>query len=315
MITDSQRFIGGLEHGNRSLIRAMPKSDLHSHAGLGFHLEVLERWAERTIAPPPMQMESLHEMDSWIRNELQPLYSDPKCVAFVLRAPFAEAWHDGITLLEMSFDITFITRYQNNPGSFAEAILAAHRLVAPEITFRPELGIPRDLPPEKWLPVARECIDTGLFCAIDLYGTEEAQPPGTYQELFRYAGAKGLKRKVHLGEFGTAQQLLHAVKILQPDAIQHGIAAAQSPEAMEHLRRENITLNICPTSNLRMGRVNDLASHPIRTLFREGVSVTINSDDIMVFGQNVSDEYNSLFCAGTLTATELNSIRLNGLNQ
>jgi adenosine deaminase len=315
MITDNQRFIGGLEHGNHHLVKAMPKSDLHSHAGLACRLSVLERWAEKQINPPPPVMNSLAAMNQWIADELHHLFKEKRCAEFVVRAPFAEAWNDGITLLEMSFDITFITHHHHDPAPFAQAIVDAHQLVAPEITFRPELGISRDLPPDRWIPVAKECIDTGVFHAIDLYGTEEARPPEEYLELFRYAREKGLKRKVHLGEFGNALQLMHAVRILEPEAIQHGIAAATSQDVMKHLARENITLNICPSSNLRLSRVRDLASHPITTLFHAGVSVTINSDDIMVFGQNVSDEYFSLYHAGALTATELNEIRLNGLSQ
>ena len=55
--------------------------------------------------------------------------------------------------------------------------------------------------------------------------------------------------------------------------------------------------------------VRDLASHPIRTLFDNGVPVTINTDDLMIFDQSVSDEYRNLYRAGVFSAQELDDIR------
>jgi adenosine deaminase len=315
MITDNQRFIGGLEHDNRHLVKAMPKSDLHTHGGLACRLQMLERWAEKQINPPPPVMKNLASMNQWIADELHHLFKEKRCAEFVIRAALAEAWNDGITLLEMSFDLTFITHFNHDPEQFARFIHDAHRIVAPEITFRPELGLARDLSPERWIPVAKACVDTGLFAGIDLYGIEDARPPEVYRELFDHARKKGLKCKVHAGEFEDAAAMMHTINVLQPHAVQHGIAAAASEDAMQYLAKAGITLNICPTSNIRLSRVTDYQNHPIRKLFYAGVSVTINTDDIMVFDASVTDEYFHLFHAGILPAAELNEIRLNGLKQ
>ncbi len=48
---------------------------------------------------------------------------------------------------------------------------------------------------------------------------------------------------------------------------------------------------------------------PIRILFDNGVGVTINTDDLMIFGQSVSEEYRNLYQAGVFSAEELDSIR------
>ena len=64
-----------------------------------------------------------------------------------------------------------------------------------------------------------------------------------------------------------------------------------------------------------LGRVTSLSEHPIRELVDAGVIVTINTDDVLVFGQSVSDEFHNLYSAGLFTATELDQIRLNGLTQ
>lgn len=58
-----------------------------------------------------------------------------------------------------------------------------------------------------------------------------------------------------------------------------------------------------------------MPEHPIKTFYRAGVDVTINSDDILVFDSQVSKEYLRLYEAGTLTAEELDHIRVNGLRK
>jgi adenosine deaminase len=60
--------------------------------------------------------------------------------------------------------------------------------------------------------------------------------------------------------------------------------------------------------------VKDLAHHPIRILIDHGIPVTLNTDDLTVFGQSVSQEYLSLFRSGLMTAAELDAIRLEGLS-
>lgn len=315
MDAEDQRFIRALETGGKALMQSVPRSDLHCHAGLSYRLEVLERWAGKKITPPPPFMDSLAPMNRWITDELSELYQDRRCFEFALKAALAEAWNDGITLLEMSIDVSFIGLYNNDPLRFTNFIQEAHRIVAPEIDFRPELGIARDYEPDPVLPLMRDCIETGIFRSIDLYGTEDAQPPEKYAEVYQHARSAGMKCKMHSGEFGTAASMEHDLRVLRPDAIQHGIAAAGSPELMRRLAEEGIVLNVCPTSNIRLSRVAGYRHHPIRTLYDAGVKVTVNSDDIMIFGSMVSDEYLHLFSCGLMSAEELNDIRHTGLEQ
>ena len=52
----------------------------------------------------------------------------------------------------------------------------------------------------------------------------------------------------------------------------------------------------------------------IRTLFDNGVRVTINTDDVLLFDQSVSEEYLNLYNADVFTVDELDTIRQWGLN-
>ena len=118
-----------------------------------------------------------------------------------------------------------------------------------------------------------------------------------------------MRLKAHVGEWGTADDVWRAVEVLDLDEVQHGIAAAGSAIVMRFLADHGITLNICPTSNLVLGRVARLEEHPIRALYDAGVRVTINSDDALVFGVGVSEEFMALHRAGVFTGAELDRIR------
>ena len=81
---------------------------------------------------------------------------------------------------------------------------------------------------------------------------------------------------------------------------------------MRILADRKIRLNVCPASNIMLGIVSSYASHPVRTLSDNGVPVTINTDDLLIFGSSVENEYRQLYRAGTLTAAQLDEIRIQG---
>ena len=142
---------------------------------------------------------------------------------------------------------------------------------------------------------------------------EDACAPEAVQPLYAEARARGLMLKAHVGEFGRAEDVRRTVEVLDLDEVQHGIGAAECRDVMRWLADKGVRLNVCPTSNVRLGVVADLSDHPIRRLHDHGVAVTVNTDDLTVFGQSVSDEYLNLFRAGVFTAEELDDIRVAAL--
>jgi adenosine deaminase len=82
---------------------------------------------------------------------------------------------------------------------------------------------------------------------------------------------------------------------------------------MRALANAGVRLNLCPTSNVKLGRVSRLKDHPIRVLFDAGVNVTVNTDDPLIFGCTLSSEFLALYEAGAMTAQELDVIRRRAL--
>lgn len=70
---------------------------------------------------------------------------------------------------------------------------------------------------------------------------------------------------------------------------------------------------ICPSSNVMLRVAKSYAEHSIQTLVRNGLLITINTDDLLIFNNSIEQEYQNLYNAGTLTGHELEKIRLQGI--
>ena len=303
-------FIEALSTDNLNAIRAAPKTDVHCHAFLSTRLENLEHWLGHSLERPPPKMRGLEGMMEYVNAVLSDHIITPKSFKFVASSGIRDAIQDSVVVLEMSFDIRMAGYYSDElvgVQAFLEALVEQYRT---QIDLRPELGFPRTHADDpKLIALAHEAIELKLFQSIDLYDRQEACTPEAVEPLYRKARAAGMKLKAHVGEFEDAEEIRRTVEVLDLDEVQHGIAAVESVEIMRWLSEHQIQLNVCPTSNVMLDGVSDLASHPIRILFDNGVPVTINTDDLMIFGQSVSEEYRNLYQAGVFSAEELDDIR------
>ena len=303
-------FVEALSTDNLTAIRAASKIDVHSHAFLSTRRENTERWLGYPLTKPAPKMKGLEGMMEYVNSVLAPHLEHRQGFEFIAASALNDAVQDGVVRLEMSFDIRLLKFY---PGgltelrSFIEALVERYQ---EKVDLRPELGFARECADDpKWMKSAHEAIELDIFQSMDLYSHQEACTPEAVQSLYAKARAAGMKLKAHVGEFGGAEEVRRTVEVLDLDEVQHGIAAAESVEIMRWLSENQIQLNVCPTSNVMLDGVSELAAHPIRILFDNGVPMTINTDDLMIFGQSVSEEYRNLYQAGVFSADELEDIR------
>lgn len=133
--------------------------------------------------------------------------------------------------------------------------------------------------------------DQGLV-GWDLAGPEAAFPdPLTHGRAFDIARAGGLAITIHAGEWGGAAQVRRALDAIAPARIAHGPGAVDDPQLCAELTARGIPLDLCPTSNWQAGIVPTIASHPLARLHRQGVPVTLNTDDTTVSDITLSEEY------------------------
>lgn len=303
-------FVEALVSGDLDAVKAVPKTDVHCHALFSARREAVAGWIGSPLAAPPAKMEGLDGMTAYADAVLMPHIRHRAGFEFVATAAVDAAVREGIVRLEMSFDIRLVTFY---PDGLTGLCTFLETLVS-ESTLHPELGVARESAADpKLMRFVHEALERGVFRSIDLYGREDACPPEAMRPVFRKARRAGMRCKAHVGEFGGAESVRHAVSVLDLDAVQHGIGAAESESVMRWLSECGIPLNVCPTSNVMLGGVSSLAAHPIRVLFDNGVRVTVNTDDLMIFGQSVSEEYLNLYAAQVFSAAELDQIRLASL--
>jgi adenosine deaminase len=131
-----------------------------------------------------------------------------------------------------------------------------------------------------------------------------------YKDLYQEATNNGLNTTVHTGEEGDAQEMEMIVDNLPLNRIGHGIKAAESSKLMRKLADKNITLELCPTSNLRIGIVKDMEHFKriVRSFVDAGVKFTVNTDGPELLHTNIKKEISLLLDNHVLSVDEMHKV-------
>jgi adenosine deaminase len=133
--------------------------------------------------------------------------------------------------------------------------------------------------------------------AFGLHGNEEGFPPEPFAGAFRIAlSHTGLLSTPHAGEIAPfpgsgPASVAAAIDTLGAHRILHGVLAADDPWLVERLAREQICLDVCPSSNLMLKVFPSIHEHPLPALLAAGVPCDLGSDDPLLFGPDLLDEY------------------------
>ena len=307
----NEEFQQALKAEDLEAIRRFPKADLHNHGWAGADPAAVAAILGKTLAPLDHRLTSMADMHAWASEHFG--NPAPSLRPQLFEAAFARAARDGLVRYEIGDDVWAIT-LDGSADNVTNILKRAHHRGAPDLEWIPQLSMSRHCRIEDIRRWMEPFLALRFYRTLDLSGDEFAQPIENFKPLYRLAKTNGLRLKAHVCEWGDADSVQRAVEELELDEVQHGIAAADSPAVMRFLADRRIRLNICPTSNLMLSRVATLASHPIRKLFDAGVRVTVNTDDMAMFGQSVSQEFLNLYKAGCLNEKELDQVRENGLS-
>jgi adenosine deaminase len=133
--------------------------------------------------------------------------------------------------------------------------------------------------------------------AFGLHGNEEGFPPEPFAQSFHLATHEStLISTPHAGEIapfpgGGAASVEGAITALGARRIAHGVLAASDPELVARLAREQVCLDVCPSSNLLLNVYPNVAEHPLPRLIEAGVPCSLASDDPLLFGPDLVDEF------------------------
>lgn len=135
---------------------------------------------------------------------------------------------------------------------------------------------------------------------IGLGGSEQSHPPEKMTTVFARARQLGMHATIHAGEAAGAQSVWGAINALKAERIGHAARATEDRSLCEFLRKRQLPLEMCPLSNIRTGVVSSFANHPIIPFIRQGMLVTVNTDDPKMFNNTLADEYTLLMEEGGL---------------
>ena len=164
---------------------------------------------------------------------------------------------------------------------------------------------------EETIRLATKFLGKGV-CAADLAGAEALFPTRNFQHLFTFAKELGLPFTIHAGEADGPESIQKALQF-GASRIGHGVRSVEDPALISHLSKTGIPLELCPTSNLNTAIFTDLSEYPLDTLMRQGVSVTVNTDNMTVSGTTLRREYQRLINEAGLTKEAMAALLRNSV--
>ncbi len=193
--------------------------------------------------------------------------------------------------------------------AMAEGAEEARRL---GLSYGTVITVIRERGPEEAGRIIAEAVASSgcAVVGVDLAGDEENYPAGLFSAPIARARDAGLGITVHAGEFAGPAGVWAAVYQLGATRIGHGIRAVEDPALLDRLRERGVALEICPTSNVRLGLVSTMSAHPVGKFLNQGVPVTINSDDPVLLGTTLTGELASVARAHCLDPEVLANLQV-----
>jgi adenosine deaminase len=306
-----------------AFLRGLPKAELHIHIEGSLEPELMFALAERNgFAIPFDSVEAVRAAYNFSRlQDFLDIYYQGANVLLTEEdfrdlavAYFDRAAADGVVHAEIFFDpqthtargvafdtviaglLAGIEEARTRHGISARLILCFLRHLSEAEAFETLAAA------EPWLDHIE---------AVGLDSSELGHPPEKFARVFATAAEKGLKRVAHAGEEGPPDYVWQALDLLAIDRLDHGNRALEDPALVARLAREQMTLTVCPLSNLKLCVVPRMDDHPIDRMLAEGLRVTINSDDPAYFGGYVNANYRAAAEARGLGIDQLATLARN----
>lgn len=305
------------------LIARLPKAELHMHLEGSLEPEMMFELAERNgVAIPYASPEDVRKAYDFSNlQEFLDIYYAGMSVLITERDFYDLTWAylnrckaDNVRHVEVFFD----PQAHVDRGIAFSTVL--NGITAALDQGREDLGITsklilcflRHLSEQS----ARDILEEAHPHLADIHGvgldsSELGHPPSKFQRVFHLAGTLGLKRVAHAGEEGPPEYVREALDLLQIDRLDHGNRSLEDPHLVERLVREQMTLTVCPLSNLRLCGVKRLEDHPLKRMLELGLRVTVNSDDPAYFGGYVNENYLRIAEALDLTESDIVTLAKN----
>lgn len=305
------------------LIRALPKAELHVHIEGTFEPELMFEIAQRNhIQIPYQSVEEIKQAYNFhnLQSFLDIYYAGANVLVHeqdfydLAWAYFEKCAEDKVVHTEMFFDPQTHTERE---VEFATVLNGLKRACT---DAKDKLGISsqlimcflRHLSEEAAFKTFEQALAfKDDIIAVGLDSSEVGHPPSKFERVFAKAREAGFLIVAHAGEEGPPEYVWEALDLLRVNRIDHGVRSDEDPALLQRLIDEKMPLTVCPLSNLKLCVVDDMAEHNIHRLLKQGVHVTINSDDPSYFGGYMNDNFLAVHAALNLSNDELKQLAIN----
>jgi adenosine deaminase/aminodeoxyfutalosine deaminase len=238
------------------------------------------------------------EAFKWVTSYLR----DPEDYALVTRYLAEELLRQNVAYAEVTISAGVMLRRTQN----VEANLTAIQETAQSVPFARLrlawiLDATRQFGPDAAVEVARSASQLQRLgvVAFGMGGDELAGPTVNFRPAFDLARSEGLHLVCHAGEVGGPELIRESIDLLNAERIGHGIAVMRDPALAEFLAARRVPLEICPTSNVCTGALAkqtgkadaSMQDHPLAKFIKQGLTVTLSTDDPAMFHTDLLSEY------------------------
>lgn len=316
----------------KTFLRSVPKAELHLHLDGSIRTQtILELASEQGVDLPttdPQRLDALLQPGADCRS-LEQYLEAFAITTSVLRTEAAvervayeiveDAHADHITYLEVRYSPLFMMDHGLSFDATVQAVArgfarghAAYRVVARQI-----ICAMRDRAPEVTRALALDAArvgETAGIVAFDLAGAEAPYPPAIHAEGFAVARKARLRTTVHAGEAAGPSSIAEAIHALGAERIGHGVALRDDDALRAYVRDREILVEACPTSNVQTCAVERFSDHPALAFLRDGLRVTLCTDNTGVSATTLTDEYCAIAQAHDMTVGEARAMILHAFD-
>jgi|TARA_B110000438_G_scaffold70173_1_gene70397 adenosine deaminase len=151
----------------------------------------------------------------------------------------------------------------------------------------------RHISPEKSLILADLAVrykNRGVV-GFDLAGAEENFPAKEHREAFYLIRNNNINATIHAGEAFGPSSIHQAIHQCGANRIGHGTRLKEDKNLMQYVNDHRISLEICLTSNWQTKSVRSLKYHPAKLYYDQGIRVTLNTDNRLISGTTLTNEF------------------------
>jgi adenosine deaminase len=312
-----------------------PRAELHTHLGAavdpiimwtiahrqGIRLPVKDYWAfeDMITMGPEKKNRGVFEMDRDYYHLTELIQSSPEAMEEAVHSVIGGGYRKCNLVLQ---ELRFSPMKRNRTGErdldfiILAALWGMRRAMVeyPQVTAGLIVCLDRTFTPAQNAITLEKAIryHADGIAGIDVAGPDSKKfSMAAHAPLFARARKAGLGLTIHAGETGNLKELQYVVRKIRPERIGHGLAAARDKKLLKEIAKQEIILELCPTSNLRnniLKGVHELRA-TIRTFLDAGVRVTINTDGPEMYRTSVVKEEEFLLAEGIMSQQEIEQCR------